>query len=192
MDWSMIGAIGQWFAGFITLAVLVYAVWQDYWKRPKLLISFNNEEDVKSQGNTVGLDPHLGSRWLRVRVQNKPGRKVAKNCRSYLIGVEHVNSGENYNLLPHDVRPLDWMHDKPESFLSRDLLPGVAHWVNIIGAIEQQDYLKVCVYPSFALQIPGVYVLTIQVSAEDANPSVVKIRIYWDGNWESLRGERIS
>jgi hypothetical protein len=59
MDWTAIGAVGQWFAGLVTLGVLVYAIWQDSWKRPRLVLSFDNELDVKTQTNTVG--PNLPS-----------------------------------------------------------------------------------------------------------------------------------
>ena len=137
MNWNAIGAIGQCFAALVTFCVLVYAIYQDYWKRPKLILSFNNDRDVKSQANTVGwagLHPSTLSRWLRVRVQNANKRKVAKNCRAFLIGIEKVESGEDQ--FPNDVRQLRWTHDHSEVPSARDLLPGVFHWVDIAGTIE--------------------------------------------------------
>jgi hypothetical protein len=124
-DWTKIGALGQWFAGIATFAVVFYALWQDYWKRPKLLLSFNNERDVKSQENTVGFDPSTLSRWLRVRVKNANRRKVAKNCRAFLIGIERVGpDGTSEDMFPNDVRQLYWTHDPSERPSARDLLPG--------------------------------------------------------------------
>jgi len=183
------GPLGQWVAALVTLAVLIYAVWKDFWMRPKLLLSFENDRDVKKQDNTVGLSsPSIRSTWLRVHVTNRKGRRVAKNCRAYLVGIAKLPERED--VFPNDVRQMYWMHDDPQARPgARDLLPGVAHWIDVAGAIEGDPLLKVCVSPPWALKSPGEYVFTIQVSAEEAVPASVKVRGTWDGRWHSLRGD---
>jgi hypothetical protein len=193
MDWTATGAVGQWIAGIGTLALVGYAILQDYLKRPKLLLSFDNEQDVKSQLNTVGLDPSVLSRWLRVRVKNANRRKAAKNCRAFLIGIEKVGpESKSEDMFPNDVRPLVWTHDPTGKPSARDLLPGVVHWVDIVGTIDGQNALAVQVQPAWSLNTPGDYMFTVQVSAEDADPAVIKIRVHWDGTWQSLNGRVIA
>jgi pyrimidine deaminase RibD-like protein len=160
---------------------------------PKLLLGFDNAWDVKSQINTVGLDPSILSRWLRVRVKNASKRKVAKNCRAFLIGIERVGpEAKKEDLFPNDVRQMVWTHDPPGSPSARDLLPGVDNWVDVVAAIDGQKALLVCVRPSWALGTPGDYLFTVQVSAEDADCEVIKVEVHWDGTWQSLRGLPVS
>jgi hypothetical protein len=133
-DWNAVGAVGQCAAAAVTLAVLIYAITQDYWKLPKLELSFDNGRDVKSQILTVGLPANLPSRWLRVRVRNANRRRAAKNCRAYLIGIEQLlPNGTAKEVMPNDVRQMQWMHDPPNVWSSRDLLPGVNHWADLLA-----------------------------------------------------------
>jgi hypothetical protein len=188
--WKVIGALGPWFAGFATFCIVVYTIWRDQWKRPKLLLSFDNERDVKSQVNTVGrinIPSSTLSRWLRVRVRNANRRRIAKNCRAFLIGIEEVESGEDK--FPNDVRQLRWMHDHSDPPSERELLPGVNHWVDVAAAIDGQNALSVCTFPPWVLESPGDYVFSVQVSAEDADPAVVRVQVHWDGTWQSLQGK---
>jgi len=192
MDWTAIDAVGQWFAAVGTLAVVVYAIFQDYWKRPKLRLSFENNRDVKSQSNTVGLDPSALSRWLRVRVVNANRRKAAKNCRAFLVGIQRVGSEANgMDMFPNDVRPLIWTHDPSGCASARDLLPGVAHWVDAAATVDNSKVLSVRVQPAWSLNDAGDYVFTVQVSAEDTDPAVIKVRVHWDGTWQSLSGQQV-
>ena len=75
---------------------------------------------------------------------------------------------------------------------ARDLLPGVVHWVDIVGAIDGQSALLVQVRPSWCLHTPGDYIFSVQVSAEDADAAVINVQVQWDGTWRSLSGEQVS
>ena len=76
--WAGVGAVGQWFAGFATLAAVIYLFYGDYLKRPVLICNFDNKMDVKTQYSTPGVEPaSRASRWLRVRGQNKG----SKDCQ---------------------------------------------------------------------------------------------------------------
>jgi len=191
LNWNAIGALGQWFAGVATLAVIGYMIWQDSFRRPKLLLGFDNERDVKSQSNTVGLPPTVLSRWLRVRVTNGKHRRVAEASRAYLIGIKKIGpNGQHQDAFPNDVRPLGWTHDPPGSAGTRDLLPGVDHWVDVAAASDAAPDLQVCVQPGWVLQDPGDYLITVQVSAKGAAPEKIDVLVHWGGTWQSLRGER--
>jgi hypothetical protein len=190
-DW--IAIVGQYLGAFGTIAIVVYTVWSESWRRPKLILSFDDKRDVKTQINSVGLPPSVGSRCLRVRVKNANRRKAAKNCQAFLIGLEKLGSeARNENGFQNDVRQLGWMHDPPGTIKARDLLPGVEHWVDVVDAVDGQPALRVWVSPPWSLANPGDYVFTVQVSAEDANPEVIKVRVRWDGTWQSLHGLKLS
>ncbi len=198
--WTWFGTVGQWVAGVgtcvaavATLATLSYLIFKDFFKRPALILSFDSDKDVKSQIATVGLEPpERLSRWLRIRVQNKVGRRVAKSCRGFLIGVDSTGAdGKTIDHFPNDTRQLNWTHVPPEG-QSLDLLPGVVHQLDIAGTIQGMQGLQFMTKPPYALQQPGKYRLTIQVSAEDTEPQIIKLQIEWNGAWESLTGIAIT
>jgi hypothetical protein len=181
------GTVGQWFAALGTLSAVLYLIYRDYWKRPKPTLSFDSNTDVKDQINTVGLPPSVVSRWVRVKVQNSPGRRAAKSCRVFLIGIEATYpNGEVEDVFPNDVRQLRWTHQPPEQ-LGRDLLPGVIHQVDLLAAVQGEDRFHIQVDPPYVQQRPGKYRFRMQVSAEDAHPQVLTIPIRWDGAWNTLR-----
>jgi hypothetical protein len=191
MDVAIWGTVGQWVSGVIAGLALGYVLYKDLWKCPKLSISFVPDRDTKPQTNTVGQHGANTSRWLRVQVQNGMGRRVAKNCRAFVIGIHRVvSSGQNEDLLPNDVRQLRWTHDHSSTPQWRDLLPGVNHWFDVAFADEGGNVLEVPAHPPCGQAIPGEYLFRLQVSAEDAHPVEITLRIFWDGDWKSLRGEQ--
>jgi hypothetical protein len=198
-DWTAIGAWGQWFAGIVALIFLLYTYWHQTWRSPKLRLDFLPDQDVKTQTNTVNpphgivISPEKKSRWLRVRVKNVENRRAAKNCRAYLIGINLVRpDGTLEDRFPNDVRPMVWMHEPTGKPAGPDLLPGVTHWADVVFAIEGESVLHTSVEPPYPLNETGEYVFTVQVSAEEVSPQVVTIRVHWDGNWHSLRGQKFT
>jgi hypothetical protein len=104
-------------------------------------------------------------------VKNANNRRVAKNCRAFLIGIKKLGpEGKREDHFPNDVRELRWTHDHSEVPAGRDLLPGVTHWVDVAGTHIEKAGLAVCVFPSWALFAPGDYVFSVQVAL--LNPSV--------------------
>jgi hypothetical protein len=186
---------GTWFGALATAAAVAYALFRDVLQQPKLHVSFDSETGVRVQLRTVGVPDHLQSAWLRVSVTNVNSRTAAKNCRAYLV--EIVDHGfapqlapDGVDVLPDDVRQLQWMHDIEAIGQSRDLLPGVRHWVDVLKFVEG-SIPALCIYPPASLGSPGHYILGIQVSAENASPVHIRLRVTWDGRLESLRSEVI-
>jgi|GEM_PF-4184004 len=189
MNWTAIEAVGTWFAGLATLATVLYLVFRDYWKRPKLIATFDKTRDIKNQTNTPGLPPPAISRWLRICIQNENGRRLAKSRRAYLVGIEKIGPDGTVekDVFPNDVRPLQWTHGSPAES-ARDLLPGVMHWVDLLSTAELLQALQVNCIPLYGLPMPGLYRFRVQVSAEDTvPPAPIQVLIRWDGTWDSLR-----
>jgi hypothetical protein len=199
MGENQMGDVATWVGSITALVTAIiggaYAVlrWlrpkQD--SRPKLVLGFDQQRDVKSQRNTVGLPSTVLSRWLRVRVENTPGRQAAKGCRAYLVRVSRPEPGGRLEeLLVEDARPMQWMHDRPEVFGARDILAGVPHWIDVAHTADHVNGLMASVHPAWSIEEPGgTYLFTVMVVAEDSDPETIRLRVTWDGSWESLTGE---
>jgi hypothetical protein len=190
-----LGSAGQWFSGIVSFAVLFYYMYRDYVDAPKLMFTFDNERDVAPQSRTTwpGGRHDTGSQWLRVRVTNEASRKVAKNCRAFLVGIKTSRGEIPPDWIPHDCRQLRWTHDHSTEPAGRDLLPRMSHWIDVATSFDTAKHVQLHCFPSTSLKVPGEYLLKIQVSAEGVESSAVaEIRIFWDGtNWRSLRGEHV-
>jgi hypothetical protein len=151
---------------------------------PKLILSFDKEKDIADQANTVGLDPQVRSRWIRIRVANPNGRKTGKNCGGYLERIKWLGPDGWEDASPIGSRPLNWEHllDKAE----RDLCAGAEHRLDVLHSADNESRLRLSVYPPGALEKPGTYELTIRVAAEDADSEFITLRIEWEGTWNTL------
>lgn len=204
MAW--LGTLDGWVAGLGTLAAVLYVMLQDKWKRPTLLLTFDNDREVVTQTKTI--DPkHPGkSRWLRLRVTASESRVLglwggseAKGCRAYLVGLQRVEpGGKTTNIFIDDARPMIWRHEPTEMPAARDLLPGVPQWVDIAATFEGDadaetlPPLSVRAYPSCDIPMPGDYIFTVQVSAENAAAKTIKLKVSWDHIYSTLSGEQVS
>jgi hypothetical protein len=186
--WTAFGALA-------TVAVAIVAIWHEELKRPKLRISFDPDRDVQTQKNTVGVPKNHESRWLRVRVVNGPKRwrimtcRAAKNCRAFLVRIESVRPDGNAVVFENDARQLRWMHDPQDKWEGRDLLPGIPQWVDLACTVDNRLKVQLSSYPEYELPPdPGDYLVTAQVSADEADPVTTQVLIHWAGTWESLSG----
>jgi hypothetical protein len=188
--WTKWGALGQWFAGAMTLAAVLYALFRDRMQRPKLCATFDKTSDVNDQVNTVGslaeelrLPPTTPSRWVRIRVTNRPGRGVAKNCRASIIRLERLNpANKPVEVLPNPGRALGWEHLREGK--RRDIHAGGFHRVDVLCAV--QNTVHVVSSPPWAFTDPGEYLVTVQVLANDADAQDITLHAIWGGNWDTL------
>lgn len=176
-------------AAVATAGGLLYLMYGDYFKRPVLDVSFDPKQDVSDQHNTPSpFHPGVNlkrSKWVRVCVTNRKGRRVAKNARAFLIGARPVGmSGPG---LRNDSRPLPWQNDyhNPQP---RDLHPGVMNRVDVLVAAEEAEgALPTCARPTCLLAV-GDYRLAIQVTADEAVPVTIYLFSSWDGtHWTTLK-----
>jgi hypothetical protein len=197
MDYNFWSVLGTWLGAIATAAAVIYALYRDLLFQPKLIVSFDHKRDIKDQANTVGVSDNRGSRWLRVRVVNKSQTATAKNCRAYLIGARDLGFAprmmpDGVELLPNDVRQLQWMHDRPGEWQGRDLLPGVNHWVDILSYVAGYLCPTLCTYPEMPLGRPGDFIFDIQISAESAKPVTISLRVRWGDDYQTVTGEVVA
>jgi len=191
VDWNAVGAVGQWAGAAGTFAAVLYVLYGDLLKRPKLMLGFDGSEDVANQRNTPGDPPTAVSRWARIRIENKPGRRLAKRCTAFLTRITDITDEKKpIEVFPHaDMRRLLWTHI-PGSQTSVDLLPGVVYRADLVAGGEGRSALSVRTDPLYGIDRPGKYLLRVVVSAEGANPVAGEIVIEWNGQWVSLTGRR--
>jgi len=176
-NWTALGTIATFLA---VLFALFSHIWEYHWKTPKLSLHFDQTDVKPQEPPTTGLPPGIYSKWVRVRVRNKDGCKVAKNCRAYLVGITNEPG------FAHDSRALKWEHIG-EQQSTYDLHSGEVHRVFVIGAWQGLDVLRCSTTPLYVIKSLGKHVLTIRVSAEEATSQEISIEIEWDGtNWQSL------
>jgi len=191
--WTALGAIGQWFAGVMALVAVLYVLFHEHIKRPKLCVTFDKTRDVNDQLNTVGafaqaiqLPLTTPSRWVRIGVKNQVRRRVARNCRASVIRLEKLGHGRKpVEVLPNPGRALGWEHLR-NGELARDVHSGGFHRVELLCATQNSNVVHMVCYPSWALDDPGEYLVTVQVLADDADPQNIKLHIKWDGTWDTL------
>jgi hypothetical protein len=182
LAWSIeVGTAVAW----LSLLVSSYLAFLEYRKRPRLSLKL----DVRDQIDTKLPEGDIAtlSRWVRVRVLNKNGRRVAKNCRAFLIGMQRINAdGSVERIVADDCRHLPWMNDDYKH-QPRDLFPGVANWIDLYySEIHQPSCFSVS-HPRSTFKAPGEYRLAVQISAEEANAPIIYLRLSWGGKWESLK-----
>jgi hypothetical protein len=132
--------------------------------------------------------PATAAYYLRVKVVNI-GRRTAEKCCGYLANVEVWRHGDFQATLYADFMPLVWSHNIGRR--SSELLPLVPHWLDVVSTLEDDRRFFLQTDPQTpkyknAFQEPGVYKLTIQVFAEDAEPRQVFVFLKWDCRWDYL------
>ena len=175
----------------VPLAKAGYDIWdkeRERAKRPELILSapprlFADQRNTQFPDGNVH---QCWSRWIRIRVENRRGRKVARNCRAYLVGLKFIDKdAKTLELLHDDWRPLRWMHDTAGR-QSRDIVPGAVHQIDLVATSEQSSRIVFQVDPPLGDDKHGKYVFTVHVVAEDAEPKGLEIPVCWSGTYESL------
>jgi hypothetical protein len=117
------------------------------------------------------------------------GKTAAKACRVYLMDMLIAKLPEaNYAPDCHlHVRQLDWTHDKEGGSLStRDLLPGIHQFVDLFSTHMHATNLRLRTFPEKQLPYERYYIFTLQVSADGAEPAVLRLRVKWPGVWNQV------
>ena len=212
MDWEAIGAVGNWVAAIGAVAVFAYAVQNDLWRSPRA------DSSLRRRPGREGADQH-GRRGLtrrRPRTGYGSGSRTLTGGGS--LGTARLTSSAS-RIGDRAARPAtssrttsaNWCGCTTAATHRRrpDLLPGVEHRVDVVAAVDMlplppkgrnavattpvpENVLSVRRrFPPWPLEETGDHIFTVQVSAEDANAAVIKVRVHWDGNRRSLRGEQV-
>jgi hypothetical protein len=128
--------------------------------------------------------------YIKFRVQNTTKRRVAKNCRAYLVELHRISNGRvvSENLIS-DTFQLPWAgHD----FETRDIPAKVSQYVNLVRfskhAPDWEFLTKPGFYASLAL-LPkhrGTYRFTAVVAGDGATPKTRQIHVEYTGDWKSV------
>lgn len=199
MNW--IGDLATWCSAIATVVIVWLAVWPRDPRKPLLIIGFDPKSEVKTQTRThhpdYDLPPGVRSIWIRVRITSRAGRRTAKGCRAYLtrmVQIGYFDTDEKVCMHPeivhldHDSRQLQWMHDEDRTFLAKDIVPGIDHWLDLVSSWESLStgLPGIQCYPPMLFPVPGIYKLTIRVGADDADPVEAVVGVVYKGTWDAI------
>jgi len=169
---------------------------RDWWTRPRLSLDYANDPahfvDV-NYSKPDGKD--ISSVWVRVRARNK-GRRVAKACRIFLVGLEELYpSGKTTSTSLHDSPLLSWAGGN--DFESRDIPQGVDFYADVVHVSKHVSDFVFSVDAFFADakdlgKYRGTYRCHLLITADDAKPARCKIDVTYDGDWHHFRAVPVS
>jgi hypothetical protein len=126
--------------------------------------------------------------YVRVKVVNT-GRRTAERCSGYLANVEQWTGDMFRETVYADDLRLVWSHNPERD--SMDLLPGVPHWLDVLSTRQALETFFLQTNPPVpkygtVTWAPTVYKFTINVFAEDTEPSQAFVFLDWRGKWDDL------
>jgi len=129
--------------------------------------------------------------YIRVKVTNKK-RRVTQGCRAYLVNIEKEQNKGGFNPTSYcDSIQLAWSNSGEHAYDDIDISKGVNQFVDIIATNSDIDYFEPQIrvkpyrYESLFREI-GVFRFTIQISAENADPKIIKLIFKWSGDWSDF------
>jgi hypothetical protein len=164
----------------------------DKWlDRPKLKIEFGQGKDFVSLNPTYDEKqfPVSETFYVRVKVTNVKF-PTAKNCSGYLTALERWDGKQFEETGYNDVLRLVWSHNPGRPFMH--VMYKTPHWLDVVHTDRDRHglFLDTEVKPYRYINgfdIPGVYRLTVQVSAEQTEPAKVSFYLLWSGVWNHFQ-----
>jgi hypothetical protein len=127
--------------------------------------------------------------FIKFRVQNNTQRRVAKNCRAYLVELHKMSNNKltSVNLIS-DTFQIPWAG---MGFEPRDIPAKVSQYVDLMRFSKQAEGWLFQTQPSFyeSLQplvaYKGTYRFTVVVAGDGATPQTKFIYVDYDGDWKT-------
>lgn len=164
--------------------------------RPKLVLSFDNDEECVSRTFLSSLTLAVAGPkaiYIRVRVNNARNG-MARECRGYLIGIEERNEkGEFVKTEYCDSIMLHWSCQRDETkYLPIHIPRGVNQFLDVVALQEnKKDFIpQIHVVPNRYRSLfhrTGVFRFTIQVVADNVVPKTIKLTLAWAGDWKNFK-----
>ncbi len=173
---GLIGVIVGWGLTFLTRR------FEEKWFGARLVI--DGKEAPANKDETAD------KAYMRFRVRNTTERRVAKNCRAYIVELHKVSNGGQVvsgNLLP-DSFQLPWAG---YDFEPRDIPAKVSQYVNIVSFSKNEPGWEFLTKPGFFESLKalkehqGTYRFTVVVAGDGATPQTKQIDIDYNGNWKN-------
>ena len=185
-----IGAVGAVFGGLVTGAFQLLA---RSLTRPRLKLDFLGDDANLSQSTYMQNGQEITQKFVRARLRNK-GRRVARNCRVFLVGIEEVHPSGTAPTKFQDAMPLAWP-ESPREYAPHDIPKGVNAYVDVVGVTTNQTrwrfHVKELLGDKQSRELltthKGTYRLKLVATADYAKPKEFAINVHYDGEWNSLR-----
>jgi len=179
-------------AGFV-IAIFAEPVRRFFFK-PNLNLEFDENKgcvsgtfEVNKEGEKIA-----DARYIRVKVTNTT-KIIAKNCRAYLINIEKWDGKDNF--MPtgyYDSIQLAWScQGWMDRWRGLHICKGVNQYVDVLvtrntsEAFDPQIMCKPFRYLKLFKE-KGKFLFTTQVSADRADPKIIKLEFDWNGTWDGF------
>jgi hypothetical protein len=163
---------------------------RDWWTKPRLSLDYVNDPAHFVDVDRIRPDgTNASAVWVRVRARNT-GRRTAKGCRIFLVGLEEVHTSGTTSTPLHDSPVLGWPGGK--DFAPRDIPRGVDFYADVVHVSKQNsDFLfsvnQILDDAKGLGKYRGTYRFHILITADDADPAQCKIDVTYDGDWNHFR-----
>jgi hypothetical protein len=184
---SAVAPIGTFVLGFVSA---VFAEPLRQWLfRPKIELTF--EKDSAHVAKT----PERGNEeayYIRIGVVTK-SRRIAKQCRAYLVQVEEKESSTFISTTYVDSIQLAWSCRVLGTELNPvDLPPGVVQFVDLVATNSTCNSYRPQIKP-FPFRYRDLFSskqqtlrFTVQVSGDGFDPEIIKVVFCWNGTWDNF------
>lgn len=179
------------FSGF-AIAIFTEPIRKKIWG-PKLSIVFTGKDDCIPKTIERGPGIEREAYYIKARVTNIR-KAIARDCRAYLVNIEKKDADGKFKPTVYsDSIQLAWSAQGSENrSKALDLAKGIKQYVDIITTRSDSPYY----YPQLAVtlnryvplfQETGIFRFTLQVSAAEADPRMLKLTFEWNGQWDSFK-----
>lgn len=162
--------------------------------RPRLRVDFSNKRCVIKTPTTVGAVTPSRGFWVRARVRNVGGGRIARGCRAYLVNVEIEKGGEFTNSEFADSLRLKWSSQPlGEETKPLDIPRDIEQFADVISTDKgspDQFHMQTSVVPFYLRTLfdksPKKLRLTIMATGDDATAHMAHFVFEWKGAWDTF------
>ncbi len=191
---TLVGAAIGFLASILTEPV------RDYFFGPRLTLEFNpDKQDFVTPTPAMDRGAMMSALYIRVLVTNKR-KRIAKQCRAYLVTVDKWNDEYRRFLPTHycDAMQLAWSAcPELQVYGPIDLPKEVHRFVDVISFWEGASSLRLHSeflpyrYKDLLTQETGKYRYTVLVTGENFKPVSIQLGFSWDGKWDQCHAFKV-
>lgn len=188
---AWIGVGGAVIGGIVGgLLTILSQCFLEYVRRPVLSINFKDDDYHKVESkHPMSPEGTATFMYIRVRVCNKKGRQVAKECRLFLADLEMVSpTGETAPTAFLGSRQLAWAGFKS---VPLDLPSGLEIYADVVRFLKSSPSWGIFSFEHFSSEsrlndYKGTYRLHIVATSDNAEPATLVLDITYNGDWDNI------
>jgi hypothetical protein len=131
--------------------------------------------------------------YIRVEVMNEK-RRLAKQCRAYLVNVEVQNGRNEFEPTIYvDSIQLAWScRENGKEREAVDLPNGVSQYIDVLATYKSSNCFTPQIspfpfrYEELFINSPKTFRFTVQVSGDGVDPVFTTIIFSWKGQWDDF------